>query len=417
MAIFVHKFGGASLATADNVRNIHNIISEKIESKSIIVVSAMGKMTNALEKVAEAIYQGHDWQQEVELVKTFHLELCKSLFDDTVLIEDQINDILIEIEWIADEVNDNYDYIYDQIVSIGELLSSTIVQYYLSDKGVNISLVDARDLISTDQSYRRAIIDWTTTQSKVKAVLDSNFGKVDYIITQGFIGVDDENNTTTLGREGSDYTASILAKCSNAESVTVWKDVPGIMSADPKKYDIAKKIDQLSYSALYAMADAGAKVIHPKTILPLKEANIPLVVKSYAEPNTVGTTITNQEDEILPPIVTRLDDQRYIRLTPTQFQQTQTEWSILNQFEEQKLDVNFFQKHALSYSICVRDEFKLQAILDSLSPEFSIESNTGISLVTILQTTPEIQQTIIRSNTIVMEQRSANVYRCIMKSK
>lgn len=414
MAIYVHKFGGASLATADNIRNIEAIIRDKVKSNAVIVVSAMGKMTNALEQVVHAIYQEQSWEDELEIVRSFHCNIAAQLFTDPSHINDLINDILVEIEWIAAEVNDNYDYIYDQIVSIGELLSSAIVEQYLKWQGIDICLIDARDIISTDQSYRKANIDWDLTEQRITNLLPSKFEQYDYIITQGFIGIDDENNTTTLGREGSDFTASIIAKCIKSESVTVWKDVPGIMSADPKKYSFAEKIDHLSYGALYAMADAGAKVIHPKTILPLKESNIPLIVNSYIDQHAEGTMITNAESEELPAIVTCLNDQRYIQLTPSKFSSKLTEWSILSLFEEQKLDITFFQKHALSYSICVRDEFKLESILKTLESDFSIESETGLSLITILYSSKAIREQLTKSNTILMEQLSDDVYRCIM---
>jgi aspartate kinase len=411
--IQIHKFGGASVSTADLVRNCRDIVTNQIPAKSVIVVSAMGKTTNALEKVAEAIYSKGDYQSHIDTIVTEHTAIVESLFDNPTIVLDRINDTVAEIDWIADEENSVYDYVYDQIVSIGELLSTLVVEAYLSQT-LNTTYLDVRDCILTDQTYRDAIIDWDKTATRIQASVNPLFQKVDYIITQGFIGVDDENNTTTLGREGSDYTAAIFGKCLSAENVTVWKDVPGIMSADPKRFDFAEMLPTMSYQALYQMADAGAKVIHPKTMLPLKSADIPLYVRSFNDPNSPGTVITPKVEELKVPSVICKDDQILITLTPSQFN---VEWSVAtvtDLFKADNWDINYFQKNALSYVICVRYDFALTHLLDNLSKQFDITTKRDVRLITILNSNDAIEQQLVGNDSVLLLQRSPQTFKAVI---
>lgn len=401
------------MSSAELIKNCKAIITNHIPGKSIIVVSAIGKTTNALEKVAEAIYSKQSYQELVVGILASHQEIIEVLFDSPQPVLDRVNDVLAEIDWIADEENDVYDYVYDQIVSIGELLSTLIVEAYLS-LTLNSKLLDVRDCILTDQTYRDAVIDWDRTEERIGRIVKPMFDTVDYIVTQGFIGIDDENNTTTLGREGSDYTAAIFGKCLDAVSVTVWKDVPGILSADPKRFDFAEMMPQLSYYGLYQMADAGAKVIHPKTILPLKTASIPLNVKSFKSPEAPGTVISRVEDKLNLPSVICKDDQLLITMTPSQFDM---EWSfstVTDLFKADNWDINYFQKNSLTYVLCVRYDFALTHKLDQLSEHFDIKSNRDVRLVTVINTNPAMEANLIGNDQVLLMQRSANTFKAVI---
>ena len=385
MGITVHKFGGASLSTAENIKNVASIIASQMTKHAVIVVSAMGKTTNALELVAKAVFDKHAYINELNSVKTYHLNILKQLFTPDNPIFEEVNDILVEIEWIASEENSNYNYVYDQIVSIGELLSSQIMFRYLQTK-INIGLLDARDCVFTDQTYRAGKVNWELTKSSIHAKCFQLFEKQEFLITQGFIGVDIENNTTTLGREGSDYTAAIFGVSLDAASVNVWKDVPGIMSADPKRFDFAKKIDELSYIDLFAMADSGAKVIHPKTILPLKSKQIPLNVHSYMHPDITGTSIHAMPHNATTTIVTAKDNQRLIYLAPKDFSVEVSDVDLLQAFTRENVEVNYFQKNAMNYALCVNEEYALSSILNSLESTFEINTHSNLNFFTILNT-------------------------------
>lgn len=288
--IQVHKFGGASIAKAELFRNVSNIVQNHIPPKAVIVVSALGKTTNAMELIVDDVTDSVDYTQHLNTLRTTTQDIVTQLFGEASAVGVDIDDMLVEIDWIADEHNDNYDYVYDQIVSIGELMSSKIL-YTLLSQNAKVALLDARDCILTDQAFRTANVHWEQTRKRIQANVIRLMEQYDYVITQGFIGSDIENNTTTLGREGSDYTASIFANSIDASSVTAWKDVPGIMSADPKINPDAELITSLSYAELEQMTLAGAKIIHPKTVAPLREKNIPLRVKSFLNPEREGSVI------------------------------------------------------------------------------------------------------------------------------
>jgi aspartate kinase len=290
----VYKFGGASVKDAKGIRNVYSILKEDASSDKVIVISAMGKTTNMLERVVNDYINGQS--PSLEEVKRYHFNIIKELFTENHSIFDEVNNLFVEIEWaIEDSPTSTYDYEYDQIVSVGELLSTKIVSAFLEQQNFTNTWVDARDIIRTDNTYRNARIDWELTTDLIRKVISPQ----GVYITQGFIGCTSENFTTTLGREGSDFTAAILSYVLETEEVVIWKDVDGMLNADPRFFDDAQLLNQLSFSEAIELAYFGAKVIHPKTIQPLKEKNIPLRVKSFLNPANDGTIIF-EDAEMLP---------------------------------------------------------------------------------------------------------------------
>jgi len=302
--IEVHKFGGASVKDAAGITTVSNIIAE-LPVSSLIVVSATGKTTNALEQVVHH-YMNQTGEANTLLseIKKAHVTILHELGLASEEVLADVMDTFVEIDWILeDEVQDDYDYVYDQIVSVGELISSKMLAYQCQKAGLPVVWVDARGLIITDNTYREAKVDWQLTQGNVQREVAVAAGQQQTLITQGFIGSSTENFTTTLGREGSDYSAGILAYCMDAASLTIWKDVPGVLTADPRLFDNVTKLDRLDYREAIEMTYYGAKVIHPKTIKPLQNKNIPLYVKPFGEPQASGTIITSGVVAQYPPVV------------------------------------------------------------------------------------------------------------------
>jgi len=312
----VFKFGGASVNSIERINMVGNILKQFPNEKLLIVISAMGKTTNALEKVVEAFYNGKKEAslQLFELVKTQHLNTAKQLLVTHYLsCEEQLKSFFTEAEWLLhDNPQKPYDYYYDQVVCIGELLSTTIISFYLNEIGVTNKWMDVRDIIRTDDNFMDANIEWEFTNAKVSASILPLFKETNFILTQGFIGATDENESTTLGREGSDYTAAVFANLLNAESQTIWKDVSSVMNADPKQFPDAQPIAELNYNEVIEMAYYGAQVIHPKTIKPLQNKNIPLYVKCFLDPLLPGTVIHNHPVHHLPPIIVNKEKQALV---------------------------------------------------------------------------------------------------------
>ena len=295
----VFKFGGASINSFERIQNVGAILKEYQEEKILIVISAMGKVTNALEKVTQAFYNGNkeDALRLFEKIKQNHLALLK--YAVTLQWQAATNAMLnffTEVEWLLhDKPVKDYNYYYDQIVCTGELLSSTLVSFYLNEEKIANTWIDVRDVLRTDDNFRDATIDWDITTKQTQEKILPLFNTTNLVITQGFIGSTDENESTTLGREGSDYTAAVFANILDAGNVTIWKDVEGVMNADPKEIPDAVNIPQLSYKEVIEMAYYGAQVIHPKTIKPLQNKNIPLNVKSFIDTRLAGTVITKKK--------------------------------------------------------------------------------------------------------------------------
>jgi len=319
----VFKFGGASVTSIDRIKNVSTILKSYPDEKILIAISAMGKTTNELEKVMEAFYAGNKAEalSLFEIIKRAHLTTLKYLV--TLNWKEATENLLnffTEVEWLLhDKPVKDYDYYYDQIVSSGELLSTSIVSYFLNEESITNTWIDVRDIIRTDDNFRDANLDLNFTQHKIDEVIVPLFSSASIIITQGFIGSTDENESTTLGREGSDYSAAIFANMLNGDSLTIWKDVEGVMNADPKEFKDATFIAALSFTEVIEMAYYGAQVIHPKTIKPLQNKNIPLHVKCFLQPELPGTIISDKAIHNLPPIIVIKSNQALMQLSSKDF--------------------------------------------------------------------------------------------------
>ena len=319
----VFKFGGTSINSVERIKNAGDIIKSFNGEKLLIIISAMGKTTNALEKVVDAFFEGRkeDALQLFQQVKESHLNMLKYLVTlNWQEAENRFTDFFTEVEWLLhDKPVREYDYYYDQVVCCGELLSTSLVSIYLNEAGIKNKWVDVRDIVRTDDNFRDAYVDWNFTQQKVKDDIEPLLAEFDIVITQGFIGATDENESTTLGREGSDFSAAIFANILNAENQTIWKDVEGVMNADPKEFAEAQVMEELSYREVVEMAYYGAQVIHPKTIKPLENKNIPLHVRCFLKPELTGTIISHKPVHNLPPIIVLKKNQVLMQLNSKDF--------------------------------------------------------------------------------------------------
>jgi aspartate kinase len=415
----VFKFGGASVKDADSVRNVAHILASCNDEKIAAVISAMGKMTNALEKLLAAYYHSSgDVDEEFSKIKEFHLNIAKGLFADSN------HGIFSEIENIFSflktklllPASDNYDYEYDQIVPIGEIISSKILSAYLNSTGINNTWIDARSIIRTDNIYREARIDWNKTVELVKASMQFNNERV--YVTQGFIGSTAENISTTLGREGSDFSAAILAYSLDAEEVVIWKDVPGVLNADPKYFDNTVKLDRLSYYDAIELAYYGASVIHPKTIKPLQNKKIPLYVKSFANPKLDGTVIQDDKIELMVPSFIFKMNQVLITISPRDFSfiAEQNLGDIFYKLSGLGIRINVMQNTALSFSISVdRDEKKILQLIKLLETDYIVKYNTNLELVTIRNYDDETIKRVTKNKEILLEEKSRNTMQMVMR--
>ncbi|MFM8916277.1 MAG: aspartate kinase, partial [Bacteroidota bacterium] len=391
--MIVFKFGGASVKDADSVRNVCNIIRGFSKEQLVIVVSAMGKTTNALEQVVQARFSSGDLslpKQHLEGVQLFHQQIMDSLFaDKSNPVYDRVNNVFVELEWsLEDDTARGFDFMYDQVVSAGELVSTIIIHEYLQSQGLNIAFADARDLVRTDNTYREGQVAWeetvSRTQEHIGQVLTN--GQIG-VITQGFIGGTSENYTTTLGREGSDYTASILAYCMDAKAVYIWKDVPGVLNADPKHFPDAQKLESMSYNDAIELAYFGASVIHPKTIKPLENKGIPLHVKSFIDPTASGTVIGRdyQTKPLIPSYIFK-DNQMLISISAKDFSFIAENHlsDIFSLFAQAGVKINLMQNSAISFSVCIdSDSRKVPVLLETLKNRFRILYNDGLQLYTV----------------------------------
>jgi len=410
----VFKFGGASIKDIENIKNVGEILQNHASEELVIVFSAMGKVTNMLEQVVEAYVQNStDATKALQKVKDFHVEIINALFVKEHAIFNEVNNLFVEIEWVLEEdPNQDYAYDYDQIVSIGEFLSTRIMSAYLSQIGFENTWLDARDLIRTDNSYRNAKVDWETTTTFIKNTI-----KDKHSITQGFIGCTSENFTSTLGREGSDFSAAILAYCLDAKEVVIWKDVPGMMSADPKHFVDAQLLNKVSFDEAIELAFFGAKVIHPKTIQPLKKKNISLQIKSFLNPDNEGSLIENGvENNISIPsfivkenqILISISDENLAFIVEAHMSQI---FSIL---AKHRVGVNLMQNSAISFMICVdNDLHKIPQLIENLKAFFKVLCNENLSLFTIRHYTDESVQLFLQDKEVVLEQKSNDTIQLI----
>jgi aspartate kinase len=419
----VFKFGGASVKDADGVKNVAEVLKQFPDQKISVVISAMGKTTNGLERLAKAyFYKTENAESILEEIKGYHFSICNQLFSNlSHPIYNELENTFVELYWaIEDEPTQSFDFEYDQIVSIGEVLSTKIVSAYLNEVGVKNKWIDARGIIQTDNSYREGKVDFKLTESLVERDLKTVFNTLNIIVTQGFIGGTSENFTTTLGREGSDYTASILAYCLNASNVTIWKDVPGVLNADPKWFSHTKKIDELSYHDAIELTYYGATVIHPKTIKPLQNKNIPLFVKSFLKPKEAGTVIKDGEKRLNIPSYIFKINQVLISIQPKDFSFIAEDnmSDIFEIFSKHGVKINLMQLSAISFSVCCDDhEFKIQDLVNELQTQFKVLINKGLELMTVRYYTQETIDSLIPQKTILIEQRSRYTVQMVMKNE
>lgn len=386
----VFKFGGASVKDAPAIENLKNILQRYDNEQLVVVISAMGKTTNFLEKVLDAYC--HTPERVPALVaelRAQHETVSEQLMGtDNPFLPHSERLFTLLTEQLQRPTSDNFDYDYDRIVSFGELLSTTLIATYLNTQGIETQWLDARQLVRTDNIYREGHVDWAVTEKLVRNTILPYFHNRPHgiVLTQGFIAGTAENQTTTLGREGSDYSAAIMAYTLDAECVTVWKDVPGILNADPKRFPDAVKIDTLTYHETVELAYYGASVIHPKTLRPLHNKQIPLFVKSFFHPENEGSKISQEAESVDIPSYIVKDNQLLISVSPRDFSIIGVEnlSKILDILSDYRVKINLIQNSALTFSVCTDNvPPRLQPCIDALSKEFVVKFNDGIRLVTI----------------------------------
>ena len=421
----VFKFGGASVKDAQAVQNVAHVLSLYEKDKLIIVVSAMGKTTNALEKIVDARWENdaQNFHQLINELEQFHFAIMNDLFEDkNNVIYSQIKS---EFKLLALKIDqpksDNYDFEYDQIVSLGEIISTRIIAAYLNQLGQKTVWEDARRLIRTDNTYREGEVDWTKTESLVNDRMLTHFNTETKVITQGFIGHTAEGFTTTLGREGSDYTAGILAFIANAANVTIWKDVPGMLNADPKWFDDTIKLDKISFKEAIELSYYGATVIHPKTVKPLQNKGIPLMVKSFIDPLASGTIIQSSDefDHVVPSFIFKMD-QVLISIMPKDFSfiVEKNLSAIFNTLDQLGIKMNLMQNSALSFSLLVdRKKIDLNYVIQVLSENFIVKYNEGLELVTIRHYDQVTLDRVTLNKDILLEQKTRETARLVMKDR
>lgn len=408
---------------ADAVKNVSHILSLFKGQKIGVVVSAMGKTTNQMELIVKALWEKDEktYNELVEERLQFHLNILKGLFVERhYAIYSKVEDIFDTLRnRINGPISDNYDFEYDQIVSLGEVISSLIVTYFLKEQGHSAEWADARKLIRTNNLYREGNVDWDKTEELIKDKFIPVFEHADFQITQGFVGHTTEGFTTTLGREGSDYTAGILAYCSNATDVTIWKDVPGMLNADPKWFDNTVKLDAISFKEAIELSYYGATVIHPKTIKPLQNKGIPLYVKSFIDPHAEGTVIqeSTEKDSLIPSFIFKMN-QILFSFTPKDFSFIVEEnlSDIFNRLASINAKINMMQNSALSFSIALdREKIDLNKFIALFSNTFKVKYNENLELVTIRHFDQETIDRVLENKEVIVEQKTKQTVRFLMK--
>ncbi|MBI5916936.1 MAG: aspartate kinase [Bacteroidetes bacterium] len=417
----VFKFGGASVQDAAGVKNVADILQTYKNDPLVIVVSAMGKTTNALERIVAAhAYHTGEAYLLLENVKQGHYAIMEELLGKNDPAYDDVNDHFVAIEWVLEtEPHPNYDFMYDQIVSVGELVSTRIVAAYLNKSGLAAQWLDARDVIRTDDIYREGWVQWDETIENARRLAQPMLEKGGFVVTQGFIGSTKENFTTTLGREGSDYTAAIFSFCLEAESMTIWKDVPGVLTADPRIFENVAKLDRLSYREAIEMTYYGAKVIHPKTIKPLQNKSIPLFVKSFLNPEAEGTFIGPDVDDLYPPMVAVEKNQALLNIATRDFSFVAEHHMsfIFNKIAEYRLQVNLMQNTAISFAVCINNvDDRVHKFAQSIEKDFKVMiDNEGLELTTVRHYTPQTLEMLRQGKIILVEERTRNTVQMVMK--
>lgn len=416
----VFKFGGASVKDAKGVINLGHIVSNHRDKHPLIVVSAMGKTTNLLERLTQSFFlRKEDTADLLQQVKTYHEEIVNALFPESGHpVYNQIANLFVEIEWILeDDPMDGYDYLYDQIVSVGELVSTTIVSHYLNDIGIKNKWLDARNYIITDNTHREGNVAWTTTETRILQDIPAILAN-EMVVTQGFIGSTTENFTTTLGREGSDYSAAIFAACLDAQDVTIWKDVPGVLNADPKWFDHTELIPELSYLDAIELTYYGATVIHPKTIKPLQNKNITLYVRSFVDVENGGTQIRETKETLPIPSFIFKVNQVLISILPNDFSFIVEDnlSDIFNRFHRYKIKVNMMHNSAVNFSVSVDDTGdNIEALLQDLQERYTVRYQHGLELITIRHYNDQTIERVLVEKEIMMELKDSYTCQLLVK--
>ncbi len=421
----VFKFGGASVNSADAVRNMAQIVQKHLESTPlVVVVSAMGKTTNLLEKLVPGSSDITSTKVLRQQLEEYHQEIASSLMPENKEVQHKIDTLLSNLDHLCTSLPtdvEHHNYCYDQVVCHGELLSTTIIAEYLNTLGINTLWTDARQLIKTDNHYREGRVDWNATEKEIKNLEPSIKNSYSIVLTQGFIGGTTDGQTTTLGREGSDYSAAILAHCLDAESVTIWKDVPGFLNADPKFFIDTVKISQIPYNEAIELAYYGASVIHPKTVKPIQNKGIPLYIRSFITPEAEGSSVGDYS-KLVPetPLYIFRNNQILLSILPRDYSfiaedNLQVIFGILN---ELGIRVNLMQNSALSFSICVdNNPQRIKILIERLKSMFRVRYNENLQLITIRYYTQAVIDSIVASRPILLEQRSRSTEQLIVPCK
>ena len=413
----IFKFGGASVKDAQGIQNMFRVLQQTGHQNTLIVVSAMGKTTNALEKLIQVYFeQPEQLDAQLNDIIDNHLQIMNGIFDN------QNHPVYADVKarfdrldmFLKNNKSPHYSFVYDQVVSTGELVSTTIITHYLNTQGIEANWLDARNCIQTDASYRDANVDWERTENAIQKQVALN----KLYITQGFIGSDDNNFTTTLGREGSDYSAAIFAYCLNGNSVTIWKDVPGVLNADPRYFSTTQLLNHISYQEAIELAFYGASVIHPKTLQPLQRKEIPLYVKSFINPKDAGTKVSKGVpiDPEIPCFIVK-KDLALIRLSSLDFSFIieKNISDIFSLLDKHKMKVDLIQNSAISFSVCVYDKFnKMNEFLHELRGRFQVDYKPKVSLYTIRHFEADSADFLFRKHELLLEQRTQQTLQLVM---
>ncbi len=417
----IFKFGGASVNSAEAIRNVAHIVQQNLDTPLLVVISAMGKTTNLLEKVIPGVPSDDDERRALlQQNRDYHLSIADSLFADKGdATFGRLHELFDQLDEVSTRKATNYNFDYDQTVSFGELISTTLISGYLNSVGISNVWVDVRDVIRTNENYREGIVDFDTTRRQANSQLSTLNSQL--IITQGFIAGTASGTTTTLGREGSDYSASILSYCLDAESMTIWKDVPGFLNADPKFFSNTIKINEIPFNEAIELAYYGASVIHPKTVKPIQNKGIHLNIKSFVDPQAEGSVIGPfKVIEPMTPLYIFKNNQVLISIQPKDFSFIAEDnlQAIFAMLAELNIRVNLMQNSALSFSLCIDyNEILLEHLRQRLEKDFRLVYNSGLQLITIRYYTQDIIEQIVAGRHILLQQRSRTTTQLLVEDK
>ena len=410
------KFGGASVKDAEGIQNVCNVLKTIKANEVLIVVSAMGKTTNALEVVIKNYFDKPDeLQASIQIIKKYHFDIISKLFEPTHIVFSDLENYFFDLnQFLEQNKSPNYNFVYDQVVSFGEMISSKILYHYLKDNCFDLEWLDSRTLIKTDNNYRDGNVNWEQTEK----LISESLNKTQNYITQGFLGSDENNFTTTLGREGSDYTAAIFAYCMNADSVTIWKDVAGVLNADPRYFENTTLLEQISYREAIELAFYGASVIHPKTLQPLQQKEIPFFVKSFLNPLEKGTSISKGADlhPKLPCFIVK-QPQHLISLSSKDFSFIMEEniSYIFSALHKYKVKVHLIQNSAISFSVCIEDKFlNLEKLVNELSDRFKVVYDENVSLYTIRHFDEKAIESVAKGKKLLIKQTATETVQMVV---